>query len=229
MSAAAALGISFQIMWYKRDAVEMLDSPSKVNFEWSFQPISLATKYLSGIELFLVNQGAHSCKWFLRFYTCLMLLVNAFSNDGMYFNIVFQDFSTLMTSASNADGRDAADDDDDQGRTNVMSRAISCINAFVYCLGIHLTFFLSTLSTKWKDIWSILLEIEKQIILDANVFRKIRRVAFWGLLEVVLVRKSILSPAFVFRNLKIFHFFLYYEIEFCLWNLVGFDLCSSLE
>ena len=171
-------------MW-QRNKVQQFDSSSDFTFRWSFRPISLAMKLMSGIELFCADSGARYRKWLLRFYSGLMLVINACINF-FYFATDVQDEVTLMRSASN-DTQRTTIANDDQSRTNALSLAIGSLNAFVYYLGIHLSFFLTTLSVKWRSLRAILMEIEQKMNLETNFFCKVRWVAFCELFITILV------------------------------------------
>ena len=150
----------------------------ELDLNGSFKPITILTKLFTGVSIMLSStaagdQGKHYYFWIA--YSCLIILGNVFSNI-IYFK--------------NLDSRPIDWTGNKEEKTGVLINNIYYFNLLLYCLGVHNYFFCISLTKSWKEMWTILKDIETQLNFNKKFYRKCRNSVLLGSFTVLSVHKK---------------------------------------
>lgn len=148
---------------------------SQLKFEWSFKPIILLLD-LFGIQLRVSSFRRSSIvRGTLISIGILMLLTN----------ILINHVSFVYIFTKNLAGRSSKP----KGTAAFLNTVFGISVKVILSMGIHLVFMIYSFTSTWKDLWDLLLEIQKEMKLPASFYKDCRKHCYFLLLLLILVGK----------------------------------------
>lgn len=134
------------------------------NFEWSLKPILMWMKWINGIDLVTTTKTRR-----ISVMGLIMVIINFTVNAIACYAII----GSLLSIK------------------NIPSLEIFCVgldraNFLLYTLGTHATFYIIS-QTKWKSLWALIIDIEKNSKFTQKFYTDLRRIVLFGSVLFFLV------------------------------------------
>ena len=148
-------------------------------FEWCFKPYIFILKLLSGTPV--DRSTSSNC---FAFYGSILLLINAainieYTRENIVRNFVRYDENNSLIPRHIETNKTLSD---------VVSMGINVGNEVFLVFGTHFSFFLITYaSSSSKRLWNCFLEIERQLKVSSQSYRRIRNMVVFSLFLLILV------------------------------------------
>ena len=148
---------------------------SSASFESTFRPYIITLKCLAGIQLNRI--GNVSIR--LAVYGTLLMLANL---------AVSSVYSVEFTLSLLAAVRSMTSEEFRSYTTaTLLSSLLDAINKVSFVLGVHFCFFVVSLTSNLKGLWSSLLKIDEQLNLPIITYKRIQRIVWIGVILFILV------------------------------------------
>lgn len=165
------------------------------NLEWSFKPIIYWLSIITGVKLnrttndsdrSKLNYSHNNLNRFLTFFSTLVFALNIC--HAIYYSYLL---STGRTRSILNKINSISDDSTEALHKNstsaeMISRMIDMADHIIFIFGTGLVFYIISFS-KLRGVWSSMLKIEQQMVLDAHHYNRLRKIAIIGFLFMLVV------------------------------------------
>lgn len=154
-------------------------------FCWSLRPITFPLKILTGLSL--DSDRNHLCSFVISIVIATSILAFSLGTTGyMFYRAVRLYSSQLSDIREYYKGRNLTNFGNFESRNEAISAALSQLSALVLQIGLHLGFFVASLTT-WKRVSASLLQVERQFNLRPEFYKKCYWISWICLIYYLLV------------------------------------------
>ena len=153
-------------------------------FEWSFKPLIFLIQSLTGTELFEKADNSHPCfKWFFLFYRPFLLIT------AIIFTVLSIRFIIVLMNDYHDDVIENENHSKQKAKMDILSTYLDSICSLMASILAQLTIFCISFTKHWKQLWDCLKQLETQLNLGYNFFKKIKHMVMFSFLILILVTR----------------------------------------